>query len=59
MKFTGLKSLTQQIMIKDLAEGFGKEEDLIFKHEIKLRAFLNCYFTLFAVSTIDLLIKII
>jgi len=31
---------------KDLAEGFGREEDLVFKHEINLRAFLNCYFTL-------------
>ena len=33
-------------MIKDLAEGFGREEDIVSKNEINLRVFLNCYITL-------------
>ena len=40
---------------KDLAEGFGREEDLVFKHEINLRALMNCWITLTILSAITMI----
>jgi hypothetical protein len=42
-------------MIKDIAEGFGREEDLLFRHEINLRAGMNCLVNLIIFSAISLL----
>lgn len=42
-------------MIKDLAEGFGPEEDLFLKHEINLRAFMNIIITYHIIAAICLI----
>ena len=45
-------------MIKLIAKGFGKEEDLVLKHEIKLRAFMNCKMTLFCFQIMAMILEV-
>jgi hypothetical protein len=47
------------IFLKFLAEGFGKNEDLILNHEINLRVFLNCKFSLFFIQGTFMFLEII
>lgn len=41
--------------MKEIAEGFGREEE-IFRDEINIRAFMNCWANLLIFSTIGVLL---